>query len=46
MPAKVQVAGYEAWCLQCGDGSGITDKRDALQWANEHNERAHPKKAT
>ncbi len=42
-PALVKVAGYEAWCQECGDGSGVTDHEMANIWARNHNGRVHPR---
>lgn len=41
--AKVQVDdwGAEAWCSECGDGSGVTEKRKAEHWARKHNKALH-----
>lgn len=41
MSAKVHVAGWEAWCVECGDGNHFSTRDEARSWANRHNQRFH-----
>jgi hypothetical protein len=41
MSAYVSVAGWEAWCQDCLEGSGVTEEDEAREWAKKHNDRKH-----